>query len=188
MVFKTLFFITGFMIKNLHLLIDRKIGGLMENIPVQKVDIMSYAGKWYSLCSIPTIMDKDWYQTTETYVIHPDGYYAVFTTYKVVGTDEQRYTRSKLFVTRGSNNAILKAQYVWPFKVDYWVVELAEDYSYAVVGHPKHRHLSILSRKPGMPDKLLGEIIDRCEQRGYDTSKLVSQEHHILSSGETALA
>jgi len=67
-------------------------------------------------------------------------------------------------------------------------VELADDYSYAVVGHPKHRHLSILSRKPGMADKLLAEIIDRCEQRGYDTSKLVSQEHHILSCADAALA
>lgn len=150
---------------------------MLDNTPVEKVDIMSYAGKWYSLLSIPTFMDKNWHETTETYVIHPDGYYAVFTTYKVAGETETKYVRSKLIVVRGTNNAQLKAQFVWPLKIDYWIVELAEDYSYAVIGHPKHKHLSILSRKPELQASLLDEIIDRCQQRGYDISKLVSQEH-----------
>lgn len=150
---------------------------MLENKPVEKVDIMSYAGKWYSLCSIPTFMDKNWHETTETYVIHPDGYYAVFTTYKLPPDEGTKYVRSKLIVVRGTSNAQLKAQFVWPLKVDYWIIELAADYSYVVVGHPKLKHLSILSRKPEMADELLSEIIGRCAQKGYDTSKLVSQEH-----------
>ena len=138
---------------------------------------MSYAGKWYSLYSIPTFMDKKWRETTETYVIHPDGYYAVFSTYKLAGDDEPKYIRSKLFVVRGTNNAELKAQFVWPVKVDYWVIELAEDYSYVVVGHPKHKFLFIMARKPELPAELLQEIIERCKAKGYDTHKLISQEH-----------
>lgn len=147
----------------------------MENKPVQKVDIIAYAGKWFSLYSIPTFLDKHWRQTIETYVIHPDGYYAVFTTYKVVGEEKQKYIRSKLYVVRGHKNAVFKAQFVWPFKVDYWVIELADDYSYVVVGHPKHKHLYIMARQPILPQELLDEIIDRCSKKGYDTTKLVSQ-------------
>lgn len=149
----------------------------MDNTPVIKVDVMSYAGKWYSLYSIPSFMDKHWRETTETYVIHPDGYFAVFTTYKLPGEDEQKYVRSKLFVVKGTHNAELKAQFVWPLKVDYWIIELAEDYSYAVVGHPKCKHLFIMSRKPGLPKLLLEEIIGRCALKGYDTSRLISQQH-----------
>lgn len=152
----------------------------MDNTPVNKVDIMSYAGKWYSLYSIPSFMDKDWRETTETYVIHPDGYYAVFTTYKLPGGDEQKYVRSKLFVVKGTNNAELKAQFVWPFKVDYWIIELADDYSYVVIGHPKHKHLFIMSRKPGLQKELLEEIMERCLAKGYDTSRLVSQQHRTI--------
>ena len=151
----------------------------MDNTPVEKVDIMSYAGKWYSLYSVPTYMDKHWRETTETYVIHPDGYYAVFTTYKTPGDDVQKYVRSKLFVVKGSNNAEMKAQFVWPVKADYWVIELAEDYSYVVVGHPKHKYLFIMSRKPFLPAELLEEIIERCASKGYDTAKLVSQDHPV---------
>jgi len=152
----------------------------MDNTPVEKVDIMSYAGKWYSLYSIPTFMDKTWRETVETYVIHPDGYYAVFTTYKTAGDDEQKFVRSKLFVVRGTRNAELKAQFVWPVKVDYWIIELAEDYSYVVVGHPKHKFLYIMARKPEVSKELLEGIIERCEARGYDTTKLVSQHHKLV--------
>ncbi|MEQ7799085.1 lipocalin family protein [Pedobacter sp. ASV1-7] len=149
----------------------------MENQPVQRVDIMAYAGKWYSLYSIPTFMDKHWRRKVETYVIHPDGYYAVFTTYNVVGEQKRKYIRSKLFVTKKTGNAIFKAQLVWPFKVDYWVIELAEDYSYVVVGHPKRERLYIMSRKPELPKDLLKAIVNRCKERGYDINKLVSQGH-----------
>nr|WP_121273928.1 lipocalin family protein [Pedobacter schmidteae] len=152
----------------------------MDNQPVQRVDIMAFAGKWYSLYSIPTFMDQHWRQKVETYVIHPDGYYAVFTTYNVVGEQKRKYIRSKLFVVRGYNNAVFKAQLVWPFKVDYWVIELADDYSYVVVGHPKQRKLYIMSRRPELPKELLRDIVDRCRKKGYDTSKLVSQEHRVL--------
>ncbi|MGY4386069.1 apolipoprotein D and lipocalin family protein [Pedobacter sp. UYP24] len=160
----------------------------MDNKPVQKVDIVSYAGKWYSLYSIPTIMDKQWRETTETYVIHPDGYYAVFTTYKLVADEKQKYIRSKLFVVRGTGNAVLKAQFVWPFKVDYWVIELADDYSYVVVGHPKHKFLFIMSRIPTLPEELLSQIINRCHKKGYDTSKLVSQEHKSVTIKTMAIS
>ena len=159
----------------------------MDNTPVEKVDIMSYAGKWYSLYSLPTFMDKKWRETTETYVIHPDGYYAVFTTYKVLGEEEVKYLRSKLFVVRGTNNAELKAQFVWPVKVDYWIIELAEDYSYVVVGHPKNKYLFIMSRKPQLAKELMEDIIKRCHEKGYDTSKLVSQEHKVPVSREQSL-
>ena len=158
----------------------------MENSPVEKVDILSYAGKWYTLYSIPTFLDKHWRQTTETYVIHPDGYYAVFTTYKVDGDDKQKYIRSKLFVVKRTNNAEFKAQVLWPFKTDYWVIELAEDYSYVVVGHPEFKYLFIMSRKPFLDKELLDEVIDRCHSKGYDTSRLVSQ-HHVKSTRETTL-
>jgi apolipoprotein D and lipocalin family protein len=42
----------------------------------------------------------------------------------------------------------MKAQFIWPFKAGYWVVELADDYSYVVVGHPDKKYLFIMARDP----------------------------------------
>ena len=36
----------------------------MENQPVKIIDYKAFAGKWYSLYSIPTLLDKNWKQTT----------------------------------------------------------------------------------------------------------------------------
>lgn len=150
----------------------------MKNKPVPKVDIVLFAGKWHSLYTIPGFWDRHWRQATHTYVIHPDGYYAVFTSYRSSGQEKIRYMRSKLFVVRGTGNAEMKIQFVWPFKIDYWVIELAEDYTYMVVGHPECKSLSIMSRNPEMEPEQLEAIIGRCAGKGYDTSQLVSQEHH----------
>lgn len=153
----------------------------MDNTPVEKVDIMSYAGKWFVLFAFPETIDKNWKDTTETYVIHPDGYYAAFTAYKLAEDDVPKYVRSKLFVIRGSGNAEMKSQFVWPIRMDYWIIELAGDYSYAVVGHPKHKQLCILSRKPYLDAQLCKDVISRCRQKGYKTDKLLRQQHKNTS-------
>lgn len=148
-----------------------------QNKPVTQVDLKKFEGKWFSLSSIPTALDKKWRETVETYTWNQKGYFDVYTTYEKIkkGGSEHGSIRSKLFQVKGSGNAEMKAQFVWPFKIDYWVVELAEDYSYMIVGHPKEKYLFIMSRKPTMDKVLYMQIIERCENRGYRTDELVFQ-------------
>jgi len=40
-------------------------------------------------------------------------------------------------------NAKLKVRFFWPFSGDYWIIDLGENYEYAVVGHPKRTYLWI---------------------------------------------
>jgi len=148
------------------------------NKTVDKVDLDRYAGKWYSLYSIPTIFDKDTRETTTTYTLNKDGYYNVVTTAKKGDDNELHIYKSKLFPDKDAHDAEMKAQFVWPFKVDYWVIDLASDYSYVVVGHPDHKFLFIMSRKPTMDKKLYDELVAKCKAMGYPVEKLVSQKHH----------
>ena len=60
--------------------------------------------------------------------------------------------------------------FVW---ADYWVIDLADDYSYAVVGHPNHEYLWILSRSPSMVDSLYQEIVANAAIQGFDVDRLV---------------
>jgi apolipoprotein D and lipocalin family protein len=148
-----------------------------ENKPVAHVDLQKYSGKWYSLSSIPTALNKDWKETIEFYTLNEKGYYEVNTTYEKVrkGKSQSESIKSQLFQIAESLNGEMKAQFVWPFKIDYWIIELADDYSYAVVGHPKNKYLFILCRKPTMDKVLYGQIIERCANRGYAVDDLVFQ-------------
>ncbi|OOQ58953.1 lipocalin family protein [Mucilaginibacter pedocola] len=165
---KTIFAIALFFISSIN---------TAPNKPVEKVDLKRFAGTWYSLYSIPTMFDKGSRETTTTYTYNTDkGYYDVVTTCKKEdGSDKS--VKSKLFQVEGTNNAEMKAQFLWPFKVDYWVIALADDYSYVVVGHPDHKFLFIMSRKPGISKQTYDELVAKCRAMGYPVEKLTSQKH-----------
>jgi apolipoprotein D and lipocalin family protein len=149
----------------------------MENKPIHHLDLKAFEGKWYSLYSIPTLMDKHWKETTETYTLKDEDHFDVLTTYHKEGKTEEKTITSKLFFHTAQPDGDMKAQFFWPFKIGYWVIELAEDYSYVVVGHPDEKYLFIMARKPEMDPELLVDIIERCRQKGYKVEELVSQEH-----------
>ncbi|RQO71302.1 hypothetical protein DBR40_15905 [Pedobacter sp. KBW01] len=146
----------------------------MENKPISDIDYKAFEGKWYSLYSIPTLMDKHWKQTTETYTLADNDHFDVYTAYHKAGKVEEKSITSKLFFDAAVHNGGMKAQFLWPFKIGYRIIELADDYSYVVVGHPEEKYLFIMAREPKMEADLLVHIIERCRQKGYEVSKLVS--------------
>lgn len=146
------------------------------NRPVSRVDLDKFSGKWYSLYSIPTMFDRGTRETTTTYTLNNDGYYNVVTCAKKGDNEEVHTYKSKLFPEKEKDGE-MKAQFIWPIKVDYWVIDLAPDYSYVVVGHPDHKFLFIMSRKPSIPKAEYEAIVEHCKEMGYAVEKLVSQQH-----------
>jgi apolipoprotein D and lipocalin family protein len=140
------------------------------NEPVQKIDLHKYSGKWYVIGCIPMIFDRNWNYVIETYKPVGKMQVAIDTTYRTNG--KLKAVRAKGFVCKDSGNARWKVQYLWPFKADYWIIELGEHYSYTVVGHPKHHFLYIMCRRPKMEEHIYAAIVERCGQKGYDLSKL----------------
>lgn len=147
-----------------------------ENTPLPVIDPERFQGTWYSLTSIPTPLDKDWLETVEHYTPRKGGY-DVRTTYRKEGEEKLREIKSRLFVPKKGPQGAIKAQFWWPFKVDYTIIAMAPDGSWMVGGQPSKKLLFILSRKPTLPPNVLAEIVERCRQLGYATDKLKSQQH-----------
>ena len=55
---------------------------------------------------------------------------------------------------------------------NYWVIELAPDYQFAVVSEPSRKFLWILSRTPKLDDATLDGIKARLTQHGFDVARL----------------
>lgn len=138
----------------------------------EKINLHKYSGKWYVIGTIPTRFDKNWDYITETYTIRKNGNIDIYTTYKKKGQTEKNELRSKGFPIAKENNVRWKIQFLWPFKIDYLIEEIAEDYSYVVVGHPKKKFLYIMNRSGNMDNSLYAAIRERCKQKGYDVSRL----------------
>jgi apolipoprotein D and lipocalin family protein len=56
---------------------------------------------------------------------------------------------------------------------DYWIIDLAPDYSFSVVGAPDRKYLWILSRTPQMDEAIYQRIVERTAARGFDVSRLI---------------
>jgi lipocalin len=67
----------------------------------------------------------------------------------------------------------LKVSFFLWFYSDYYVLELAPDYTYAVIGSSSDDYLWILSRTPQLPSDVLLSLLERIEARGYDISELI---------------
>lgn len=71
------------------------------------------------------------------------------------------------------NNARLKVTFFWPFRGDYWIIELGNEYEYAVVGSPNRQYLWILARQPVMDDIICKGILERLTTQGFSVEQLV---------------
>ena len=62
---------------------------------------------------------------------------------------------------------------------EYWIIELAEDYSYAIVTNSKRTSLFILNRTPTMDQSLYQDIIYRLTMQCFDPDR----NHTYASAG-----
>ena len=140
---------------------------------VPNVDLKRYLGKWYEIASYPQYFQKGCHCTTAEYTLSEKGYVIVENRCNKDSVNgKPSYIKGKAFVEEGSGNAKLKVQFFWPFKAKYWIIDLADDYSYAVVSHPNRKYLWILSRTPKMSDTVYQKIISRLKEKGFDLTKL----------------
>ena len=71
----------------------------------------------------------------------------------------------------------LKVSFFLFFYSDYWVLDLDENYTFALIGSKKAKYLWILSRTPEMAPADLDRVLNRATSLGYDTSELIWVEH-----------
>ena len=156
--------------------------GCSSTVPldtVEKIDLTRYMGKWYEIASFPNSFQKGCACTTAEYELTDDGYVRVVNSCRrdsVTGKLSQAV--GKAFVVEGSNNTKLKVQFFWPFRGDYYIIDIAPDYSYAAVGNPKRKYLWILSRTPVMGKEIYDSIVERVREKGFDVARLVKTEQN----------
>jgi apolipoprotein D and lipocalin family protein len=146
-------------------------GQYIETVPF--VDLAKYAGKWYEIASFPQYFQKGCNCTTAEYTLSEKGYVIVENRCRKDSINgKESYIKGKAFVKKNTGNAQLKVQFFWPFRAKYWIIDLADDYSYAVVSHPNRKYLWILSRTPKMDAQIFERIILRLKNNQFDISKL----------------
>lgn len=148
---------------------------------VPHVDLRRYAGRWFEIARLPNRFqqqcDRD---VAVQYTLRPDGRVAVENQcVREDGTIDRATAVAKLAVRDGSN-AKLKVRFapaplgflpfVWG---DYWILDLAPDYSWAIVGGPSREFLWLLARTPSLSSPLYYNLLRKAALEGFDTSQVV---------------
>lgn len=142
---------------------------------VDYVDVERYMGVWYQVARYPhKFQSDDCAITTATYKLKENGKIDVTNhcwADKYGGEVTDKATATAWSVS--DSNARLKVRFFWPFKADYWIIDLDEEnYHYAVVSHPNMNYLWILCREPAMETELYESIIAELVEIGFDKSKI----------------
>ncbi len=140
---------------------------------VSHVDLDRYLGTWYEISTIPARFQKDCVAVSATYTRRADGRIDVVNACRVKTLDGRfKSVRGRAWVVDPATNAKLKVQFFWPFRGDYWILELDPEYGWVVVGSPDRKYLWILGRRRTMDPALYGELVSRAAAKGFDTAKL----------------
>ena len=139
---------------------------------VEKVDLNKYLGKWYEIARYEHSFEENCKNVSATYSLTKDDKIKVINRCTDITTNEKSKATGIAYSTNKANSK-LKVSFFRPFYGDYWILMLADDYSYAVVGSPSREYLWILSRDKNIDPKIKNMILGKLPKLGFPTKKLI---------------
>ncbi len=145
---------------------------------VDELDLNRYAGQWYEIARLPNRFERGLKCVTATYEVRSDGQVNVVN--RGVNEDDPNQVdeaTGKASVPDASKPGELRVVFFWPFGGDYFVIDLADDYSSALVGSPDRKYLWILAREPNLEPLRQDELVAMADSLGFNVQRLYFPLH-----------
>ena len=148
---------------------------------VPSVDLQRYAGRWYEVARLPNRFERKCVgDVTATYGLRAGGGLDVLNQCRLADGSMISAKGVARLAEKNGSTARLEVRFApeWlgflPFVWGgYWVIALADDYSWSMVGAPDREYLWILSRNPGMARSDINALLVKAQAMGFDTSSIV---------------
>jgi apolipoprotein D and lipocalin family protein len=150
--------------------------------PAKPVSADFYSGRWYEIARTPNFGQRDCQAPTTDFTA-PDSNAKDGASFKVLQTCRRGgpHGTEKVFTTTGriidgSQNTRFTMSFLGGLrKQEYWVLDCANDHSWAIMATPGGNYVWLISRKPDMPAATKAVAIERVKALGYE--KLEFPEH-----------
>jgi len=143
--------------------------------PTKPVDLQRYYGRWYEVARVPNHFEKGKACSgpTADYRQDPDGGVTVVQTCHVdTPTGPERVYRAAAQILDPGMNAKFRLTFFLMLSKDYWVLDHAPDYRWAIVGDPSGQYVWLFSRDPVVSQPLRDALVARTRALGYDVRRL----------------
>jgi apolipoprotein D and lipocalin family protein len=145
---------------------------------VKNFDLKKYLGRWYEIARFDHRFEKNMDNVTAEYTENPDGTVQVrnkgFDYIKKIWNESIGEAK---FV-KDTTEARLKVSFFKPIWAGYNVIDIDEDYQYALVAGSSLKYLWILSRTTNIPESIRQRFIQKAKKIGYNTDELIWVKHN----------
>lgn len=141
-----------------------------SDIPaVTGFDLQRYLGRWYEIARLPHRFERGLHFVNAEYTLRPDGRVTVLNS-GIEGIRLKQITGVAKQPEVGTG--ALRVSFFRPFYGDYRIIELAPDYSWAIVTGSSRDYLWILARTPTLPPEIVQERLARLRSWGFAVDSL----------------
>ncbi|MPS65733.1 MAG: lipocalin [Chryseobacterium sp.] len=145
---------------------------------VKNFNADKYLGKWYEIARFDYKFEKDMDNVTATYSQNPNGTIRVDNKgYNYVKKEWKESIGEAKFV-KDKNEARLKVSFFKPIWAGYNVIDIDENYQYALVAGSSLKYLWILSRTKDIPESIRQRFLEKAKKIGYNTDELIWVRHN----------
>ncbi len=144
------------------------------------VDIKKFMGKWYVIAGRFTPLEKNVYNGIEEYRYNDkkNRIDIDFSFNQNSLNGPLKKIPQKGWVVDEKTNAYWKVSPLWPLKFDYLVLDVAEDYSWTIIGVPSGKYLWIMSRQSHLSEETLTYLLNKISESGYPINSIERVTHH----------
>jgi apolipoprotein D and lipocalin family protein len=140
--------------------------------PTKPVDISRYSGRWFEMARLHNRIEEACISATADYIDDGKGVQAIETCRHAPPSPDKVYRASVKVMDPGENAKLRLTFFPFVYK-DYWVLDHANDYSWAILGEPSGKYLWIFTRTPEPAPAERSAVLARAKALGYDISKLI---------------
>jgi len=148
------------------------VGCASKPMPVKNINLEKFMGSWYVISHIPVWGEKNAYNAIENYSLNDKGQVDVKYTFNDKNLDgpDKKYTMTGFVNEKESGH--WKVQPMWPFKFDYRVVYIDDNYKLTVIARKSRDYAWIMSRTPTLSDVEYSKATAALSELGYDLGAL----------------
>ena len=147
---------------------------VIDKTTVKELNLNRYLGTWYEIARFPHSFEKNMVGVTATYSQRDNGKIRVLNEgFKKTLDGKKTRAEGKAKIPNKKEPGKLKVSFFLNFYADYYVMELDENYQYAMIGSSSDKYFWILSRTPQMDAKTYEMLLEKARQRGYNLKKLI---------------
>ena len=143
--------------------------------PVRPVSVDLYSGRWYEIARTPNTRQKDCQGATSDFAEFAGGVFNVVETcHRGSPSGPARSIRARATIVPASQNTRFRMAFIGGLiHQEYWILDHADDDSWAVMATPGGNYVWLLSRRPSLPPNVRAAALARVGALGYATSRLI---------------